>query len=464
LDPAGEAGEALRSAVQDFGSPVLSNPRMLENLLEDLMPSNKAAAKLLVRAAEFDVAGVLQRHMAEGVGVDAAVRLTADAFAADSSIAPDNCLWVAIQFARAMGQQPNVDAIPSPPPASGTAGAGPAMTDLAWGGPSVAAAGFAPPGSGTGTPGAEEVTQGPQWAPASAGLSGTAPAQTPPSTPGWQPPSAGGGPPVQPAGWTPGGTGGTPPTSSSGKGKLWAAIGAGVAVIVIIVVVVVVVAGKSPKKNAGSNTSSTTTTATTSATTAPTTTPTTAPATTATTAPAAAADLPLSELIPDQNAPSGFLPIVESTDCKTESPYDGFVGVQTGLTCDIPGEADWLLNAFKFDTFADYSTSLSQLLLHRSIDLSTAENHCPPPNIATNAAAQGADSWFSKQWKATSGQDLFCEYFVPAGTTTKYPDYIWTNAAQDAIFELAGSPTTPFSDIENWWSAAIFLPFPSGSS
>ena len=41
LDTSGEARDALRYAVENFGPRVLSNPQMLSNVFQDLLPDRK---------------------------------------------------------------------------------------------------------------------------------------------------------------------------------------------------------------------------------------------------------------------------------------------------------------------------------------------------------------------------------------------------------------------------------------
>ena len=60
---------ALRSIVTDpaLGSEVLSDPPMMANVLEDLLPGANREIQVLVAAASSGVAGVLRSRVAEGM-------------------------------------------------------------------------------------------------------------------------------------------------------------------------------------------------------------------------------------------------------------------------------------------------------------------------------------------------------------------------------------------------------------
>jgi len=69
IDPSGEAGDAVASAVRDYGPDVLSNPGLLDNLFKDLLPDSprnlreRAAVALRLGAPEVarvDLARVLE--------------------------------------------------------------------------------------------------------------------------------------------------------------------------------------------------------------------------------------------------------------------------------------------------------------------------------------------------------------------------------------------------------------------
>ena len=104
LDAQGEAHEALGSVVNDYGQRVLSDPRMIGNLVTDLLPDLPKERSLLVTAAEADVAGELRRHVQEQhLDPNTAVQLVARSLTDRKSIDPVSSMWVATQYAQALG-------------------------------------------------------------------------------------------------------------------------------------------------------------------------------------------------------------------------------------------------------------------------------------------------------------------------------------------------------------------------
>ena len=78
FDQQGEAREALRTAVSTYGSRVLGDPRILGNLVADLLPDLPRERSLLVAAAEAGVAGELMQHVEQQhLDVDTAIQLVA---------------------------------------------------------------------------------------------------------------------------------------------------------------------------------------------------------------------------------------------------------------------------------------------------------------------------------------------------------------------------------------------------
>src|SRR6266567_3067685 len=119
LDTQGEAHEALGTAVASYGPRVLSDPQTLGNLVTDLLPDLPRERSLLVTGAEAGVAAEMRQHVEEQhVDPDTAVQLVARALAERRAIDPAAGLWVASEYAQALGYQvrPYAAAVPPGPP------------------------------------------------------------------------------------------------------------------------------------------------------------------------------------------------------------------------------------------------------------------------------------------------------------------------------------------------------------
>ena len=117
LDAQGEAREALSTMVTDYSKRILSDPRMLGNVVTDLLPDLPRERRLLVTAAESDVAGELTRHVEEHhLDPDTAVQLVARSLTDRTALDPAASMWVTNQYAQALGYHVRSDASPPPPP------------------------------------------------------------------------------------------------------------------------------------------------------------------------------------------------------------------------------------------------------------------------------------------------------------------------------------------------------------
>ncbi len=120
LDTQGEAREALSSMVTDYSKRVLSDPRMLSNLVTDLLPDLPRERSLLVTAAESDIAGDLTRHVEEHhLDPDTAVQLVARSLTDRRALDPAASTWVTTEYAQALGYHPRSGGAappPQPPP------------------------------------------------------------------------------------------------------------------------------------------------------------------------------------------------------------------------------------------------------------------------------------------------------------------------------------------------------------
>ena len=106
LDTQGEAHEALGTAVASYGQRVLNDPHTLGNLVADLLPDLPRERSLLVTGAEAGIAGEMRQHVEERhIDPDTAVQLVARALSERRAIDPAAGLWVASEYAQALGYQ-----------------------------------------------------------------------------------------------------------------------------------------------------------------------------------------------------------------------------------------------------------------------------------------------------------------------------------------------------------------------
>ncbi len=94
---------ALAELVDEHGDELLSNPARISNLIKDLLPDDQQLARILVIAAEQNVASKLREHVSQGMDAATAIRLVATSFAASTMFAQQACLWVVGELAIAMG-------------------------------------------------------------------------------------------------------------------------------------------------------------------------------------------------------------------------------------------------------------------------------------------------------------------------------------------------------------------------
>ena len=115
LDAQGEAHEALGTAVASYGQRVLSDPHTLGNLVADLLPDLPRERSLLVTAAEAGVAAEMRQHVEEQhIDPDTAAQLVARSLSERRAIDPAASMWVASEYAQALGYQvrPYTSAVP----------------------------------------------------------------------------------------------------------------------------------------------------------------------------------------------------------------------------------------------------------------------------------------------------------------------------------------------------------------
>ncbi len=483
LDPQGEAHEALGSVANDYGQRVLSDPRMIGNLVTDLLPDLPRERSLLVTGAEADIAGELTQHVQEQhLDPNTAVQLVARSLVDRRSLDPAASMWVTSEYAQALGYPVQSSQAPPPPPGPGglnpppVVGPAPPQTVTSYApyaapnqptNPPPADPTFVPGGGGGygGAPAAGGGFGGTPGAGAGGGFGGS----QPPSGGGFggapagggyggsQPPAGGGGyggpPPPPPAGygsfsnpspavggvgtptptppiWGPGG-GGQPPKRRNNKGLLY---GGGAAAVVVILVVALLAGGvfNSPKVKP---TPTPTPPVTHSATQKPSPTPTNTGTSTGLAS--------LTSLLPqDIDDPA--------TQCKAQSPPFNWTmpGLVQALTCTDPGLPSGYVYAYQVKTAADYQTTFANYNKWWGFDTSTAGSNCPPGN---STSAQGTTAWHDNFFPARDGQVLECEW-VGTGSTLNEPAYTWTFPTENAFIVGQGAANTAFSALDTWWT------------
>jgi hypothetical protein len=104
LDAQGEVREALRTAVASYGQRVLNDPHVLGNLVADLLPDLPRERSLLTAGAEAGIAAEMMRYVHnQHIDPDTAVRLAARTLAERRAIDPAASMWVASEYAQALG-------------------------------------------------------------------------------------------------------------------------------------------------------------------------------------------------------------------------------------------------------------------------------------------------------------------------------------------------------------------------
>jgi hypothetical protein len=102
IDPGGQARQALRAAVAEYGPLVLSNPATLDGLCQQRLAGMPGEFILIGSAARSDVPALLRQRTAT-MGIEDAIRWVAETVAANHGLDEAACLWVVTEFAAALG-------------------------------------------------------------------------------------------------------------------------------------------------------------------------------------------------------------------------------------------------------------------------------------------------------------------------------------------------------------------------
>ncbi len=425
LDAQREAHEALGTAVASYGQRVLSDPHILGNLVTDLLPDLPRERSLLVAGAEAGIAAEMTQHVQQQhIDPDTAVQLAAQALSERRAIDPAASMWVATEYAQALGYQvrPYAQALPPGAPQEFPASY-PTLTVM----PGQAAP-TQPPSAVPMSPQVPPMPYPPGPQPQGPQAQSWPPQESPaPSWPPAQPPS------------------GRPPRGGGRRRLIAAAAVAGVVVLYVVVAAVAHLApfAKSHPVAVATPTHKATHKATDKATPTPTPTPT-----------LAAGVTPLLQLLPsDINDPS--------TQCQPDKkPGWSMPGLVTALSCGDSGLPNGTVYAYQMDSLTDYQTAWRNFNTYFGFDASTAKSTCPPGNGAT----QGDTTWYNNAMHFPSRQGQVLECQVVTGDA---PTYAWTMPTQDAFIIAVGADGSSFKALNTWWtndSEPLATPSPAPSS
>ncbi len=397
LDTQGEAREALSSMVTDYSKRVLSDPRMLGNLVTDLLPDLPRERSLLVTAAESDVAGDLTRHVEEHhLDPDTAVQLVARSLTDRRALDPAASAWVTTEYAQALGYRLR-------------AGAAPTL-------PQAVLPPTAPPQTGppaTAPPAAEHTvsTYAPQ------GYTAPPPGPPPQGPPPWPPP--------------------VPPPTRRSRWPIFAA--AGTAAVVVVFAIAAFAGGlfSSPKpKPTPSPTPTLVHTTTHPAT--PTPRPTTGIAS-------------VTELLPgDIDDPA--------SQCSAHTPKFALTGEVQGLLCNDPGLPNGSVEAYQLNSYASYLKSWASFNKWWGFTSYTPGSACPPAG-SNHLTSEGTTTWYDKYFPQRQGQVFECEW-TGTGNNPDDPSIVWTFPTENAFIIAWGGDNTAFSTLQTWWTNNV-LPLAS---
>ena len=414
LDTQGEAREALSSIVADYSTRVLSDPRMLRNLVTDLLPDLPRERSLLVTAAESDVAGELTRHVEEHhLDPDTAAQLVARSLTDRTALDPAASAWVTTEYAQALGY--HVRSSPPPPPPATPSAVDHTVTSYAQYGPSQPQTapqpdpGAAPTSGYAGYPQPQAPARSGGY-PLPQGPGGQGPVSVPPQG---QPPWPGSAP---------------PPRRNRNLGPILAAGGTALAVVIFFAVAAV---AKIPPFSSSKA--------------APTSTPSPSHHTTAspsvhptgrTLAPGVA---PLVQLLPSA---------VNPANCgKTKTAW-ATPGLVKSLYCYDSAIPNGGIYAYQMDSFADYQASWANFNTWWPFHASSGST-CPPRGGSSQGSVPWDDSGSHAYFPTAAGQTLECGYL---GTKGNQPAYAWSFPSEDAYIIAIGNPDMTFSAMDSWWT------------
>jgi hypothetical protein len=354
---------------------------------------------------------------------DTAVSLVARSLAESWSLEPAASMWVATEYAKALGYQvtsqlpPAVEEAtdtPAWPQHDETQTAGQAFPPL-----------YPPP-----TPMPPYNPGGGQMPPYSPGGG-----QMPPTFP--QP--AG---PVPPASPPPGPWPVSPPPQR--KSRLGLFLGGGAAAVIVLYLVIAAVASAFPFSKAKP-------TPTPSPTLHPTATTSLKATSSASSSASASASASASVSSSPPPLPAGLKPLKvllptdiqdASSECadQTKIPWTN-PGLVKAFSCTAPDMPNGQIFGYQMDSVADYNTAWANYNTWANFGASSTED-CPP---GTGQTQGGPGEWWGPRFPQRAGQVLECF------STTTGPVYVWTYPTENAFIIAQPDKSWTFSKLETWW-------------
>jgi hypothetical protein len=417
-DVQGEVRDALNTAVEGYGKRVLTDPRVLGNLVTDLLPDLPRERSLLVTGAEAGVADDLTQHVErQRMDADTAVALVARSLAESRSLEPAASMWVATEYAKALGYQVRSQ-VPPPLETVADTPAWPQHNET-----ETVDRAFLPPAS------MPPVNPGAGQLPPSYPPPGPMPPAFPP--PGQLPPG-----PTTPGPWP------AAPVQQR-KSRLGLFLGGGAAAVIVLYLIVAAVASTFPFAKAK-----------------PTPTPTPSPSNssvspTATTSISTSASASASASATETGSlaalPAGLKPLkvllpTDIQDASTECVQQAKIpwtnpGLVNAFECTAPDMPNGQIFGYQLDSIADYQKAWANYNTWSNFGTSSTLA-CPPSGSNQQA---GPGEWWGPRFPQRAGQVLECF------TSNSGPVYVWTYPTQNAFIIAQPDKSWTFSKLETWW-------------
>ena len=435
-DVQGEVRDALNTAVEGYGKRVLNDPRVLGNLVTDLLPDLPRERSLLVTGAEAGIADELTAHV-EGQRMDAdtAVSLVARSLAESRSLEPAASMWVATEYAKALGYQvrsqvpPVLETVADTPawpqhPATET-------VDRAFPSPFPPPASLPPVNAGAG--------QTPSYPPPGPTLPGPASGPWPPAStpPGPWPPA-----PSSPGPWPAANT-------QQRKSRLGLFLGGGAAAVIVLYLVIAATASTFPFAKAKSTATPTPTLSPTKTTASPTGTASGSASGSASASASSSASPTATGSLAALPAGTKSLKVLlptdiqdASTECadQTDIPWTN-PGLVKADSCTAPDMPKGQIFGYQMDSTADYEKAWTNY--NAWANFGTSKSDVCPPTSGNDQGGPG--EWWGPRFPQRAGQVLECF------TSSSGPVYVWTYPTENAFIVVQPDKSWTFSKLETWW-------------